>query len=435
MWREGLGVEYPADHSPYADPTLYYPPGKITLHTQNSTPRVSAKLSDQYLRQKHPTNPRITADGWILPDRKSVEDSVGGVHRSMRAWRKFLGVSHSYKARYDGGRYDLQEPTDVAKAIQEDQAMVANLLELAKGEAATLPTLPPLASGNGLQDSSVEADPEQTRQNAPSEVSIEEDIRKERLDKEAKRLRRATKSHRHPHKPSECPRCQAARAERTASRPSGSVDASTQMDNIVGGQGGTRISLSPEGAAVDPFTKGRDEWARYMGIAPASGLPMASPLQANQVRPQRSNLAGGDPPQTSPAEVSVNLDGPTEERRELLRYVEKKGLYVPSTQLPPGIDGALRPKSMGKKLKRARDDESSHQGSTSSGGGASEPTMGCGFCISGCLLCAPQSFGPHYNPAEHQQKRLEGKTERRRATNGARRQFRANLADRKRCKD
>jgi hypothetical protein len=81
----------------------------------------------------------------------------------MRAWRKFLGVSNSYKARYDGGRYDLQEPTDVAKAIQEDQAMVANLLDLAKGEAATLPTLPPLASGNGLQDSSVEADPQQTQ--------------------------------------------------------------------------------------------------------------------------------------------------------------------------------------------------------------------------------------------------------------------------------
>jgi len=240
MWREGLGVEYPADHSPYADPIRYYPPGKITLHTQNSTPRFSAKVSDQYLRQTHPTNSRITAEGWIMADRKSVEDSVGGVHRSMRAWRKFLGVSNSYKARYDGGRYDLQEPTDVAKAIQEDQAMVANLLDLAKGEAATLPTLPPLASGNGLQDSSVEADPEQTRQNAPSEVSIEEDIRKERLEKEAKRLRRATKSHRHPHKPSECPRCQAARAERTASRPSGSADASPQTDNIAGGQGGDR---------------------------------------------------------------------------------------------------------------------------------------------------------------------------------------------------
>ena len=281
-----------------------------------------------------------------------------------------MGVSHSYKARYDGGRYDLQEPTDVAKAIPEDQAMVANLLELAKGEVATLPTLPPLASGNGLQDSSVETDPEQTRQNVPSEVSIEEDIRKERLEKEAKRLRRATKSHRHPHKPSDCPRGQAVRAERTASRPSGSADAPTQMDNIVGGQGGTRIPLSPEGAAVDLFTKGRDEWVRYMGIAPASGPPTASPRQANQV----------------------------------------------------------------KKLKRARDGESSHPGRASSGGGASEPTMGCGFCSSGCLLCAPQSFSPHYNPAEHQQKRLERKTERRRATNGARRQFRANLADRKRCK-
>ena len=240
MWREGLGVEYPADHSPYADPVLYYPPGKIALHTQNSTTKYSAKVSQQYIGQKHPTNARITAGGWILADRKSVQDSVGGEHRSIRAWRKFLGVSNSYKARYDGGRYDLQEPTDVAKAIQAEQALVANLLELAKGTPATLSTLPPLASGNGLQDSSVEPDPEQTQQNAPSEVSIEEDIRKERLEKEAKRLRRATKSHRHPHKPSECPRCQAARAERMASRPSGSADDSPQKDSLAGGQGGDR---------------------------------------------------------------------------------------------------------------------------------------------------------------------------------------------------
>jgi hypothetical protein len=249
--------------------------------------------------------------------------------------------------------------------------MVANLLELAKGTPATLSTLPPLASGNGLQ--------EPTQQNAPTAVSIEEDIRQERLEKEAKRLKRAEKTHRYPHNPSECPRCQAAIAERTASRSRGSADASTQMDNIAGGHGNTKIPLRPEGAAADLFRKGRDEWARYMGIAPASGPPTASP--------------------------------------------------------PPGIDGALRPKSMGKKLKRARRDELSHRDSTSSGGGASEPTTGCGFCISGCLLCAPQSFGPHYNPEEHQQKRLERKTERRRATNGARRQFRANLAERKRCKD
>jgi hypothetical protein len=54
------------------------------------------------------------------------------------------------------------------EAIQEDQAMVANLLELAKGEVATVPTLPPVAGGNGLQDSSM--DPERTQHG-----SIEED--------------------------------------------------------------------------------------------------------------------------------------------------------------------------------------------------------------------------------------------------------------------
>ena len=218
MWREGLGVEYPADHSPYADPGLYYPPGKIALHTQNSTARYAAKVSRRYLSQTHPTDSRITSEGYILADGMSVEDSVGGVHRSMRAWKKFLGVSHSYKARYDGGRYDLQEPTDVAKAIQEDQAAVANLLELAKGTPAT-----PLASGNGLQ--------EPTQQNAPTEVSIEEDIRQERREKEAKRLKRAEKNP--------------------------SVE--------------TRIQPRPEGEAAGLFMKGRDEWARYMGIAPASG--------------------------------------------------------------------------------------------------------------------------------------------------------------------
>ena len=133
----------------------------------------------------------------------------------MRAWRKFLGVSHSYKARYDGGRYDLQEPTDVAKAIQEDQAMVANLLELAKGEVATLPTLPPVASGNGLQDSSM--DPERTQHG-----SIEEDNRI--LEKEVKRLRRAEANHRgNPHLPSECPKCQAAIDERADDHGSDSI--------------------------------------------------------------------------------------------------------------------------------------------------------------------------------------------------------------------
>jgi hypothetical protein len=55
----------------------------------------------------------------------------------------------------------------------------------------------------------VEADPEQTQHG-----SIEEDIRQERLEKEAKRLRRAEKNHRHPHNPGECPRCQAAIKER-----------------------------------------------------------------------------------------------------------------------------------------------------------------------------------------------------------------------------
>jgi hypothetical protein len=199
MWREGLGVEYPADHSPYADPVLYYPPGKIALHTQNSTEEYSSKVSHKYLRQKHPTNSRITAEGWILEDRKSVKDSVGGVHRSIQAWKKFLGISNSYKARYDGGMYDLQEPTDVRKA---DQVLVANLLDLAKGPPATLSTIPPLASGKGLQDSSVEADPDQpqhdrstNQQNSLTEVNIVEDMRQERMEKKAKRARRNELNH------------------------------------------------------------------------------------------------------------------------------------------------------------------------------------------------------------------------------------------------
>ena len=84
--------------------------------------------------------------------------------------------------------------------------MVANLLELAKGEVATVPTLPPVAGGNGLQDSSM--DPERTQHG-----SIEEDNRI--LEKEVKRLRRAEKNHRgDPHTPSECPKCQATIDER-----------------------------------------------------------------------------------------------------------------------------------------------------------------------------------------------------------------------------
>ena len=85
--------------------------------------------------------------------------------------------------------------------------MVANLLELSKGEVATLPTLPPGASGNGLQDSPM--DPERTQHG-----SSEEDNRI--LEKEVKRLRRAEANHRgNPHYPSECPKCQAAIDERT----------------------------------------------------------------------------------------------------------------------------------------------------------------------------------------------------------------------------
>jgi hypothetical protein len=408
MHKEGLGFEYPADHSPYADdPVLYYPPGKIVLHSQTSTKTNPRKASYDYLRKKHPMDPKITAEGWILDDRKSVQDSLGGVHKSIRAWKVYLGISPSYKARYDGGMYDFGEPTDVR---QNNQALVAHLLDLSQGAPAPPTTSPPIASGTANPSNFVEApvntpgilamrprhlarwrmvdgqvvanegrlkqgedvrlgqpvqqtqvkpgalprpwievaqdgtmgarawlaqelnnigrqqvnplrhpvdqspltqtsgrklrfsrspqdtveklaanefftlykelypqqareheqhlvaqglamvanakdsqeqakfsrtqsdtaESEPTQQNAPSEVSIEEDIWKERLEKEAKRWRRATKSHRRPHKPSECPRCQAARAERTASRPSGSADASTQTDNIAGGHGGTR---------------------------------------------------------------------------------------------------------------------------------------------------------------------------------------------------
>jgi hypothetical protein len=176
------------------------------------------------------------------------------------------------------------------------------------------------------------------------------------MEKEAKRVKRAEKDHRgDPHIPGECPRCLAAISERTASPPSSSADASTQMDDIAGGHGGTRIQPRPEGVAADLFMKGRDEWARYMGIAQASGPQRASTLQSNQGRPQRSNPAGGNLPQTSSDEINVNLDKPREERRELLRYVEQEGLYVPSAQWPPGIGEALRPKSRPKKRKRCKE--------------------------------------------------------------------------------
>jgi hypothetical protein len=310
MWREGLGVEYPADHSPYADPTLYYPPGKIHLHSQNSTPRFSAKVSDQYLRQKHPANSRITAEGWILADRKSVEDSIGVVHRSMRAWRKFLGVSNSYKARYDGGRYDLQEPTDVAKAIQEDQAMVANLLDLAKGEAATVSTLPPSASGNGLQDSSVEADPEQTQQgrstnqhNAPTEVSIEEDVRQERREEAEKRLRRAEKSHRHPHIPGECPRCQAAIAAR-ANDP-GSDSTGDNPPKQVERQGGSSWASAQELV----------QWLEA-NTAVSGGGP---PPQPDRERPQRPLQTDGYPRHEQHSANPLDHDRLLNEQRERLK--------------------------------------------------------------------------------------------------------------------
>jgi hypothetical protein len=115
-----------------------------------------------------------------------------------------------------------------------------------------------------------------------------------------------------------------------------------------------RIQPRPEGEAAGLFIRGRDEWARYRGIAPAGGPKVANTQQADQVGPQRSTHAGGNLPQTSPDEVNVNHDKPMEERRELLRYVEEEGLYLPCAQLPLGTDEDLPPKQVERQDENAR---------------------------------------------------------------------------------
>jgi hypothetical protein len=79
----------------------------------SSTKQNPRKASCSYLRKKHPHDPRITAEGWILDDHKSAMDSIGGVHNSILAWKDYLGISRAYKARYEGG-IDATRGTDFA---------------------------------------------------------------------------------------------------------------------------------------------------------------------------------------------------------------------------------------------------------------------------------------------------------------------------------
>jgi hypothetical protein len=107
-----------------------------------------------------------------------------------------------------------------------------------------------------------------------------------------------------------------------------------------------RIQPRPESEAAGLFIRGRDEWARYMGIAPVGGPTMANTKQSDHGGPQRSTHAGGNLLQTSPDKVNGDHDKPMGERRELLRYVEGEGLYLPCAQLPLGTDEDLPPKQV-----------------------------------------------------------------------------------------
>ena len=102
---EGLGPRYQADHSPFAQPAYYYPEGKVHLFHNSSTESRPRRVAASYLRKKHPRDPTVTGDGWILSDGRRVRDSTGGVHGSLHAWKVFLGVHPSYRVRYEGGAH------------------------------------------------------------------------------------------------------------------------------------------------------------------------------------------------------------------------------------------------------------------------------------------------------------------------------------------
>jgi hypothetical protein len=124
---EGLGVRYQAGHSPFAQPVYYYPEGQVHLFTQSSTKSWPRRVATSYLRKKHPLDPRVTGDGWILSDGRRVRDSTGGVHGSLYAWKTFLGIHRSYRVRYEGGINHGMEPRVV---MLENQETVATMRAL-----------------------------------------------------------------------------------------------------------------------------------------------------------------------------------------------------------------------------------------------------------------------------------------------------------------
>jgi hypothetical protein len=126
---EGLGARYQADHSPFAQPVYYYPEGKVHLFNNSSTKSWPRRVATSYLRKKHPRDPTVTGDGWILSDGRRVRDSTGGVHGSLYAWKVFLGVHHSYRVRYEGGANHGREPSRVRLENQEPVATMRALAQ------------------------------------------------------------------------------------------------------------------------------------------------------------------------------------------------------------------------------------------------------------------------------------------------------------------
>ena len=103
-------------------PIFYYEPGQVQVLSQSH-------LVDSVQRRIALTRPHLTTFGRIMHDKKSVMDSAGGIHNSLAAWKRYMGLHRSHPIFYVDG---VHQGIDVSTAREMDVFMAQSLIELSK---------------------------------------------------------------------------------------------------------------------------------------------------------------------------------------------------------------------------------------------------------------------------------------------------------------
>jgi hypothetical protein len=83
---------------------------------------------DATIQKKMPGS-RLTANGTIAGNRRSVVDNTGVLHRSLQAWKESMGVHKSMPVIYMAGPNAGRDPGEVSRELT---AAVARLLEFSR---------------------------------------------------------------------------------------------------------------------------------------------------------------------------------------------------------------------------------------------------------------------------------------------------------------